>query len=54
MKAIPTIPKPTTTIFFRCDGSLGYFSESFSSFVCPPAGLRLIAMPGEDVAHDIL
>jgi hypothetical protein len=54
MKAIPTMPKPTTTIFFRCEGSLEYFSVSFSSLLCPPAGSRLIAVPGEDVAQDIL
>ena len=48
------MPRPTTTIFFRCEGSLGYFSVSLSSLLCPPAGSRLIAMPGDDVAHDIL
>ncbi len=53
MKAMPTIPRPTTTIFLRCDGGLGYLVVSFSSSECPFEGSLLAAMPGDEVAHDI-
>jgi hypothetical protein len=54
MNAIPTMPSPTTTTFLRCDGGLGYLSASFSSSVRALGGSLLIAMPGEEVAHDIV
>jgi hypothetical protein len=54
MNAIPTMPSPTTTTFLRCDGGLGYLSASFSSSVRAFGGSLLIAMPGEEVAHDIV
>lgn len=53
MKAMPTIPKPTTTTFFRCDGALGYLFASFSSSECPFGGSLLTAMPGDEVAQDM-
>lgn len=47
--AMPTIPSPTTTTFVLFDtGAASVDSAS------APSGFRLIAMPGEDVAHDIL
>jgi hypothetical protein len=48
-KAMPTMPKPTTTTFFLrpSDGVL-------SPLTSAPSGARLIAMPGEDVAQDML
>jgi hypothetical protein len=54
MNAIPTMPKPTTTILFRSDGGLGYLFPSFSSSVRAFGGSLLIAMPGDDVAQDII
>jgi hypothetical protein len=54
MNAIPTMPSPTTTTFLRCDGGLGYLSASFSSSARAFEGSLLIAMPGEEVAHDIV
>jgi hypothetical protein len=54
MNAIPTMPSPTTTIFFRCEGVSGYFLGSLSSSVCELGGSLLIAMPGDEVAQDIL
>lgn len=54
MNAIPTMPSPTTTTFFRCEGVSGYFSGSLSSSVCALGGSLLIAMPGDEVAQDIL
>jgi hypothetical protein len=53
MKAMPTMPRPTTTILLRCDGGSGYFFASFSSSVRAFRGSLLIAMPGEEVAQDI-
>lgn len=54
MKAIPTIPKPTTTTFLRCDGGLGYLLPSFSSSLRAFGGSLLTAMPGDEVAHDMV
>jgi hypothetical protein len=53
MNATPTMPSPTTTTFLRCDGGLGCLSDSFSSSVRAFGGSLLIAMPGDEVAHDI-
>jgi hypothetical protein len=47
------MPNPTTTIFFRSDGTLGYFSVSFSSSVRALGGSLLMAIAGEEVAQDI-
>lgn len=49
MNAIPTIPSPTTTIFVLSDTGAASLDSASA-----PSGARLIAMPGEDVAHDIL
>ncbi len=53
MNAIPTIPKPTTTIFFLFSGGLGYCGAS-SSGSCPLTGTLPACMPGDESAHDIL
>ena len=53
IKAMPTIPSPTTTIFFRCDGGLGYCDPS-SSGSWPLTGVLPACMPGDESAHDIL
>ena len=50
---MPTIPSPTTTIFFRCDGGFGYCDPS-SSGSWPLTGVLLACMPGDELAHDIL
>jgi hypothetical protein len=52
MKAMPTMPSPITTTLFRSEGGFGYFEFS-SSELCPLAGSLLIAIPGEEVDHDI-
>lgn len=49
MNAIPTMPKPTTTIF-----CLFVTGASVVVTVSAPSGTRLIAIPGEDVAQDIV
>lgn len=54
MNAMPTIPNPTTTTLLRSEGGLGYLSASFSSPERAFGGSLLMAMPGDEVAHDIL
>lgn len=49
MNAIPTMPNPTTTIFFLLCTGASAASSAEESF-----GARLIAMPGEEFAHDIM
>ena len=49
MNATPTIPSPTTTIFCLCPTGAAVGASAFEF-----SGLRLIAIPGEDVAHDIV
>ena len=45
---MPTIPNPTTTIFLRWAGVAGTFPSASAPF-----GVALMAMPGDEVAHDI-
>lgn len=53
MNAIPAMPNPTTTTRFLCDGGRGYFELSSSSVSVAFDGEELIAIPGEEVAHDM-
>jgi len=53
IKAMPTIPSPTTTIFFLFSGGLGYCGAS-SSGSCPLTGSFPACIPGEESAHDIV
>ena len=53
MKAMPTMPRPTTTTFVRCDGGLGYLFASFSSSERAFGGSLPTAMPDDEVAQDM-
>ncbi len=53
INAMPTIPSPTTTIFFLFSGGRGYCGAS-SSGSCPLTGNFPTCIPGEESAHDIV
>lgn len=52
MKAIPTMPKPTTTTACLLSGGRGYWSDSSSGW-WPLTGTLPACIPGEESAHDM-
>ena len=53
MKAMPTIPNPTTTTFFLPSSDCGICGACLSKS-CALIGSLLACMPGDESAHDMI